>query len=164
MTENKEKMIKQAFDKAFNKSFGEDKEIIIDGVDVAGCEFLCTNQMGNNCLIHNRGFSMNCKNTSDCYYKQLKRLEQENKELKENIKDKPLQCLLYNDKQNKCALFTKTVAYHCALEEIRESFLAFHQITIPFHVGDTAKLPHSLVNMISNYCTKIQNKIDEVLK
>lgn len=47
-------------------------------------------------------------------------LKQENEELKEKIKDKPLQCLLYNDKQNKCALFTKTVAYHCALEEIRE--------------------------------------------
>lgn len=62
------------------------EEIIIDGVDVAGCEFLCTNQMGNNCLIHNRGFSMNCKNTSDCYYKQLQRLKQENKELSKLIR------------------------------------------------------------------------------
>ena len=101
------------------------KEIYIDGVNVAGCEHL-TEIKGcwlSTCdYLPYKGNITNqlCKYNDNCYYKQLKRLEQENKELKEKIKDKPLQCLLYNDKQNKCALFTKTVAYRSALEEIRE--------------------------------------------
>jgi flagellar biosynthesis chaperone FliJ len=51
------------------------EEIIIDGVNVAGCANLDS-------LICNCGVI--CKGR-DCYYKQLKRLEQENKELKEKI-------------------------------------------------------------------------------
>lgn len=51
-----------------------DKQIIIDGVDVSWCKYFCLNQMGNNCLNHNRGFSMNCNN-NNCYYKQFKRAE-----------------------------------------------------------------------------------------
>ena len=54
------------------------EEIIIDGVNVAGC-----------CKCYNVeqkilcGASGICANNPNCYYKQLKRLEQENKELKE---------------------------------------------------------------------------------
>ena len=111
------------------------EEIIIDGVNVAGCEFYFedngviapdgTPERANICTSPEKSCENNdsCYCNKNCYHKQLKRLEQENKELKEKIKDKPLQCLLYNDKQNKCALFTKTVAYHCALEEIRGYFL-----------------------------------------
>ncbi len=61
-----------------------DKQIIIDGVDVSGCKYFCLNQTGNNCLNHNQGFSMNCNN-NNCYYKQLKRKEQECEELKAKI-------------------------------------------------------------------------------
>lgn len=68
------------------------EEIIVDGVNVAGCEYLCTNHMGNNCLNHNQDFSMNCKNNNDCYYKQLIRLEQENKELRERLSGKTFFC------------------------------------------------------------------------
>lgn len=56
------------------------EEIIIDGVDVAGC-----------CKCYNVeqkilcGASGICANNPNCYYKQLKRLEQENKKLKEEI-------------------------------------------------------------------------------
>ena len=50
------------------------EEIIIDGVNVAGCE----QRFGDNkCALLDQYF---CED-SDCYYKQLKRLEQENKEL-----------------------------------------------------------------------------------
>lgn len=70
-----------------------DKEIMIDGVDVSGCEFLFEN---NNlktkdceCINHiyeriNSSVTVysECKYNHNCYYKQLKRLEAENKELK----------------------------------------------------------------------------------
>jgi len=51
------------------------KEIIIDGCDVSGCEFL------RNCIIpDNYGCKIDdslCCDVGDCYYKQLKRKEQE---------------------------------------------------------------------------------------
>ena len=59
-----------------------DKQIIIDGVDVIGCEYFL--KYGHSCdLMHPFGF---CSQTSNCHYKQLKRKEQECERLKEEIK------------------------------------------------------------------------------
>ena len=60
---------KNRWDKMINKQ-------IIDDIDVSECKYFCLNQMGNNCLNHNRGFSMNCNN-NNCYYKQFKRKQNE---------------------------------------------------------------------------------------
>lgn len=64
-----------------------DKQIIIDGVDVSKCSYFnftdehycdeCSSEFG--CAV--------CDERTNCYYKQLKRLEQENKELKEKNKN-----------------------------------------------------------------------------
>ena len=59
-----------------------DKQIIIDGVDISGCEFLnktkhCKAQMSIICTDTNK-----CKCFSNCYYKQLKRKEQECEEFR----------------------------------------------------------------------------------
>lgn len=58
-----------------------DKEIIIDGVDVSGCDYYeyC------GCIDDNHELNQ-CENNRNCYYKQLKRLEAENAKLKEEIK------------------------------------------------------------------------------
>ena len=107
MTEDKEKII-NAFNNAWNKkiasenSYGklaskemfENKEvIIIDGVDVAGCNFFIEDyQRANNiegryehcknvCELNGDNYFY-CEMNKNCYHKQLKRLEQENKELK----------------------------------------------------------------------------------
>jgi len=91
MTEEKEQMIKQAFDKAFDKNFGE--EIIIDGVNVAGCEHYCEKINTGSGVIQNplkQGFCLHnitglqnadiyfrmltfpkCREQSNCHYKQL---------------------------------------------------------------------------------------------
>ena len=67
------------------------EEIIIDGIDVSGCEYyhkvdsICDNE--NN---HNVG----CGQYDTCTYKQLKRLEQENKEQAHEIKS------LYDEKNS----------------------------------------------------------------
>ena len=57
------------------------EEIIIDGVDVSECKFFTQEQphLNINCLDC---LSKGDCNNSDCYYKQLKRLEQENEKLK----------------------------------------------------------------------------------
>lgn len=75
------------------------KEIIIDGVNVAGCEYMLNNKIKGkqhspakampyaketSCICRkNIDTPYNfCKHNSNCHYKQLKRLEQENERLK----------------------------------------------------------------------------------
>lgn len=66
-------------------------KVIIDGVDVSGCEFFSDMSNGKPdticmCYKDMYGFNTNCEHNKDaknCYYKQLKRLEQENERLKD---------------------------------------------------------------------------------
>jgi predicted RNase H-like nuclease (RuvC/YqgF family) len=61
------------------------EEIIIDGVNVAGCEFYFKDKKYSCDLSFiNQEELCKCDDVQDCYYKQLKRLEQENKDLKDN--------------------------------------------------------------------------------
>lgn len=59
-----------------------DKQIIINGVNVAECEYF--NRFRNIC--HNRNLCCDCDKNQDCQYKQLERKEQECEELKAEIK------------------------------------------------------------------------------
>ena len=74
-----------------------DKQIIIDGVDMSECEFLIINNDKHLCrCIKSDLFGAiefvenarkgNCKDNPNCYYKQLKRKEQECEELKKEVK------------------------------------------------------------------------------
>lgn len=104
-----------------------DKEVIIDGVNVAGCEYLLSTgyckiqtvfqQNGNEKPYGN---FLECHFCKDCYYKQLQRLQAENKELKEKYK--------WFDHYKDSALFNKDLCnkksdeidrYKQALEEIK---------------------------------------------
>ena len=58
-----------------------DKQIIIDGVDVAGCVRLQDDELS--CDLGGE-----CKGWENCYYKQLKRKEQECEELKKELMKK----------------------------------------------------------------------------
>ena len=59
----------------------ENKEIIIDGVNVSECE--CFSKYGHSCdLMRPFGF---CSQWVNCYYKQLKRKEQECERLKKEL-------------------------------------------------------------------------------
>lgn len=74
------------------------EEIIIDGVDVAGCEYI--SDIDCSCIFVKNyyGTTTNprCSQVKNCHYKQLKRLEQENKAL--NFKINQLKANgLYND-------------------------------------------------------------------
>ena len=67
-----------------------DKQIIIDGVDVSGCVFYGFSNL-NNHLCGSKEFSKidctYCNNNHNCYYKQLKRKEQECENGIKRIKD-----------------------------------------------------------------------------
>jgi hypothetical protein len=70
-----------------------DKQIIIDGVDVSGCEFFdeCEVKLDwSNCLAHCSPYPEgacydDCSEYPNCYYKQLKAKEQECERLKETF-------------------------------------------------------------------------------
>ena len=56
-----------------------DKEIIINEVDVSGCEYYGSQ---NNCIVYgNQG----CNKFYNCYYKQFKRKKQECKKLRRKL-------------------------------------------------------------------------------
>ena len=79
----------KAKDKGINNI--TDKQIIIDGVDVSGCEHLTEKQgcwLSTCDYLKYKGNITNklCKYNPNCYYKQLKRKEQECEELKEKVK------------------------------------------------------------------------------
>ena len=65
-----------------------DKQIIIDGVDVSGCKkyeheiVRCNATLKNMCFCGGRCTD---KKNANCYFKQLKRKEQECEELKKNV-------------------------------------------------------------------------------
>ena len=58
-----------------------DKQIIIDGVDVSGCSNLYDIE---DCICIDNGIEEHCKD-KNCYYKQLKRKEQECEELRGDL-------------------------------------------------------------------------------
>ena len=77
-----DKYFEELNDMANFKGFGEKEEIIIDGVNVAGCNH-CFEQYGDMlCMMIDQYF---CEGNI-CYYKQLQQLKAENERLKEEIK------------------------------------------------------------------------------
>ena len=71
----------------------ENKQIIIDGVDVSGCKHYENHTLydcNETCEINGGIVCTKCKEHPNCYYKQLARAEQENKRLLEIINANPL--------------------------------------------------------------------------
>ena len=65
-----------------------DKEqIIIDGVDVSGCEYACNTAFGKNGCKHPMMKNIYCFKNPNCYFKQLARKTQECEELKRDYQE-----------------------------------------------------------------------------
>ena len=62
-----------------------DKQIIIDDVDISGCEY-CLKMTKYRCTIQRDVYKCLCEENPNCHYKQLKRKEQECKNLEEEIR------------------------------------------------------------------------------
>ena len=69
-----------------------DKEIIIDGIDVSKCEY-CLKMTKYRCTIQRDVYKCLCEENHNCYFKQLKRKEQECEELRRSI-TKIFACLI----------------------------------------------------------------------
>lgn len=98
------------------------EEIIIDGVNVAGCDNLYEK---DDMICVDNGIEESCQG-NNCYYKQLKRTEQENEELKEMLSKEPkamqaFQIAYSGLKKENEVLWGMVKDYKTALEEILES-------------------------------------------
>lgn len=58
-----------------------DKEVIINGVNVSGCEAYNDTTFNFDCIA----YCLDCKDKPNCYYKQLQRLQAKNEELKKEL-------------------------------------------------------------------------------
>lgn len=104
----------------------EEKEIIIDGVNVAGCKYL--NKVVNEepyCNIDEEHL-YTCSSDENCYYKQLKRLEQENATYKANA-DAVQKYITQNEqlKTHIDGLEKKNAALEAENAEIKISYINF---------------------------------------
>ena len=61
-----------------------DKEVILNGIDVSKCEY-CLKMTKYRCTIQRDVYKCLCEENPNCYFKQLKRKEQECEELKEDV-------------------------------------------------------------------------------
>lgn len=110
-----------------------DKEqIIIGGVDVSECEYVCNTAFGNIGCKLPFNEEIHCCNIPNCYFKQLKRKKQECEELEKTISDfisdnRSMYC--YDDRQpvtldemQECMEFTYNAGlkYKQTLDEIEK--------------------------------------------
>ena len=155
------------------------EEIIIDGVNVAGCGYYY--DTFGHCDLCGIGtdksdtFCTYCKDNSGCYYKQLQRLKQENDTIREHCKQvDETNKILY---QEKCELIQEN-------EKLRETASLYENLYN--HHGEVVEWYSKLRNKPTLYCialeeireiadkelylkqnsllTKIINKINEVLE
>lgn len=92
-------------------------EEIIDGIDVLNCKFFQEDYTDIYCRLTEDS----CSASPNCYYKQLKRKEQECEELKATLKviaNKP--CLNINDCDGNCLPHCKWNAHKLAQEALKE--------------------------------------------
>ena len=132
---------------ASKEMFENKKEIIIDGVNVEGCDFYVKHCIEDcydervDLYEYCQMFGSECTNEKDCYYKQLQRLKQENETLREQLEIYREQYLIVGNPYEK---------YKQALEEIRE--IASNALDIIVENDE-----------LLCYVGDIYNKINEVL-
>lgn len=140
------------------------EEIIIDGVDVAGCEYMLNNKIKGkqHCPVKAMPYAKEtscicrksidtpynfCKHNPNCHYKQLKRLEQENARLKEN------DC-------EQCKHLDLYIKYKQTLQEIKEIaerniFLSPKLLEIN---GDIGQIQNIAITQILDCITKAEEE------
>lgn len=144
-----------------------DKEVIIDGVNVAGCEFYDKSSKWSCKMYIDQYGDADCAcdeyGMNNCYYKQLQRKEQELNEIKKylGISNKTIMQRLeelqeFRDK-DKMDLFD----YKQALEEILDYIKTFSKCDTWCVVESKAMIPQLTLLQAEEFITKI---IKEVLK
>lgn len=129
------------------------EEIIIDGVDVAGCEYL--NKVVNEepyCNIDEEHL-YTCSSDENCYFKQLKHLEQENFELKSDV-------LKWQKAFSRQYQINENKGYSKAEENYRSALEEINRVVKLAHKVEDYLLGQDYTDLVD----RIENKINEVLQ
>lgn len=122
-----------------------DKQIIIDGVDVSGC--ILRRRKEPNCTVCNgyssKVFEFDCSDFKNCYFKQLKRKEQECEKLRGDFHDTNEQLKDYKEH------YDRQSEEHQKLKQ--DLFLAQNQIT----------LKNEYIQKVKQECEKLKSQVDE---
>lgn len=123
-----------------------DKQIIIDGVDVSECD--------------ERSMCINCESVTNCYYKQLKRKEQECEKLKARLKPKlkNAHCVYFEGQTGICKAkeFTKCNPVNCKLYTIDElSTIVDLQTQLDQLKAENEELRKNLVDKHTSRCFRL---------
>lgn len=132
------------------------EEILIDGVNVAWCKDYDDGTCCNDDVL-----TLSCEKTN-CMFKQLKRLEQENKELKEEKLYRGIDRQFIEDANDR--LYFEAKKYRKALEEIREiEELPYYSKGMPEEPLSQRDFTLGAINDYEKRRMKILTKINEVL-
>ena len=131
----------------------KDKQIIINGVDVSGCEHFCREV----CCEVGFGKDASCKLFEDCLYKKYKRKEQECEELKDK-----LNCCFCNqyvelnniETQRKCVEVTE--CFRRQLDQLKQTLTEIKEI------AEEYQKEYIVNNGVVLLCNQILQKISEV--
>ena len=141
------------------------EEIIIDGVDVAGCISFDKNNGYNICCYDDTRedkipFANFCEENKNCYYKQLQRLEKENKELQE-LKDEDSLRVVQLIKENKelakildCKNGTNSTLVS-ERDKFKEEKNKYYQQTLDDEI---------VINELVQENEELKNKVEQILK
>ena len=143
------------------------EKIIIDGVNVAECKYYHY----KGCTANNFG---KCDSTAElyknCYFKQFKRIEQENKLLKNTLKDKNFVAIVEENEQLKTALepfediYFKGLSYEAIAGLAKKSIRITTEHTKYIHaLEDIKEISNNMALTINKRKELIANKINEVL-
>ena len=149
-----------------------DKQII-DGVDVSGCAYI-TYRDSENPICSETG--QYCKGYDICYFKQLKRKEQECEELKKELQaqrdftaheQKLIYCVAYDEtcktgndcKQEKC-IFKDNIKLKQTLAEIKEIAEGMHDLWI--NKTQYTDMNNLVEHLLECELNRIRYKLDEI--
>lgn len=131
-----------------------DKEQIINGVDVSGCSGYCPELGKYNCIALACNSAAICKQSPNCYYKQLQRRIAECEELKKNNQ---ILCDLYKNVDSCLQKRTeKFDRYRKALDEIERICLEDVHI-----FADGTELRYDSLDDILDIINKLKGGNDE---
>lgn len=105
-----------------------DEQIIIDGVDVSGCENLMQGIVPFGCMEDRKTCS--CMNNPNCLYKQLKRKEQLLKSVENHIKD--LDLMVHNGEERENELEQKFKGVNMNIELLNKVSQQVHDCYIKY--------------------------------
>lgn len=127
----------------------KDKEIIIDGVDVSKCNWCDFEPDAEPYRRINDGEDLSCEDNPNCYFKQLKRKEQECEKLYIQLEtdeeyhkeeENTLRKIIKNKEERNIELYKENNKYKQAIDEIEKNIKDYCKIMCMAETRETCEI------------------------